>query len=122
MESGHFGIEQVIEEDRAYSGSRFSEVRAAIFANPHQEVWGREGTAPLPCYETKLSNVLRRILPFGQPYLFRQAAERAVDSTSVSRGLRLPIDSTHGTLFERQAEIGARVPVVGKANKKTTGW
>jgi hypothetical protein len=80
MESGHFGIEQVTEEDRAYNGSRFSEVREAIFANPYQEVWGREGAPLLPCYETKLLNVLRGILPFGQPYLFRQAAERAVDS------------------------------------------
>jgi hypothetical protein len=71
MESGHFGIEQVTEEDRAYNGSRFSEVREAIFANPYQEVWGREGAPPLPCYETKLLNVLRGILPFGQPYLFR---------------------------------------------------
>jgi hypothetical protein len=75
-----FGISQVTQEDRAYNGSRFGGVRDAIFANPYQEVWGREGESSLPCYQTKLSNVLRGILPFGQPYLFRQAAERAVDS------------------------------------------
>jgi hypothetical protein len=80
MESGDFGIEQVTEEDRAYSGSRFSDVRAAIFANPYQEVWGREGEPPLPRYETTLSSVLHGILPFGRRYFFRQAAERAVDS------------------------------------------
>ncbi|HMF06063.1 MAG TPA: hypothetical protein VKE72_03500, partial [Methylocella sp.] len=38
-----FGIEGVTAEDRAYSGSRYSEVRDAIFANPYQEVWGRDG-------------------------------------------------------------------------------
>ena len=34
MEPGYFGTEQVTEEDRTYEGSRFSEVRDAIFANP----------------------------------------------------------------------------------------
>ena len=36
MEPGFFGTEQVTEEDRAYRGSRFSEVRDAIFANPYR--------------------------------------------------------------------------------------
>jgi hypothetical protein len=67
MESGHFGIEQVTEEDRAYNGSRFSEVREAIFANAYQKVWGREGEPPLPHYEVTLGNMLRGILPFGGP-------------------------------------------------------
>lgn len=80
MESGDFGIEQITQEDRAYNGSRFSEVRDAIFANPYQKVWGREGEPPLPHYEVTPSNVLRGILPFGQPYQFRQASERTVDS------------------------------------------
>ncbi|WP_036264717.1 hypothetical protein [Methylocapsa aurea] len=80
MEPSNFGIESVGEEDRRYAGSRFAEVRDAIFANPYQDVWGRDGEPPLPNYETTLSSVLRGILPFGQPYLFRQASERAVDS------------------------------------------
>ena len=54
MESGHFGIEQVTEEDRAYNGSRFSEVREAVFASPYQKVWGREGELSLPHYETAI--------------------------------------------------------------------
>jgi hypothetical protein len=80
MEQDDFGIEQITQEDRAYNGSRFSEVRDAIFANPYQKVWGRDGESPLPFYKVVPSNVLRGILPFGQPYPFRQACERTVDS------------------------------------------
>lgn len=80
MEPDYFGIEQITEEDRAYKGSRFSEVRGALFANPYQKVWGRAGEPPLPVYEVTLSSVLRGILPFGRRYLFRQATQRAVDS------------------------------------------
>ena len=80
MESEYFGAESITEEDRAYNGSRFGEVRDAVFANPYQKVWGGEGEPPLPIYEVTLSSVLRGILPKGKPYLFRQATERAVDS------------------------------------------
>lgn len=82
MEPEYVGTEQITEEDRAYRGSRFSEVRDALFANPYQRVWGRDGEPPLPIYEVTLMSVLRGILPFGRPYLFRQAVERAVDSNA----------------------------------------
>lgn len=80
MEPTHFGAEQVTEEDRAYRGSRFSEVRDALFANPYQKVWGGSGEPPLPTYDVTLLGVLRGVLPFGAPYFFRQAVARAVDS------------------------------------------
>src|SRR3974390_3108736 len=80
MEPGFFGIEKVTEEDRAYRGSRFSEVRDAIFANPYQQVWGGAGEPPLPIYGVRLQSALRGILPFGSQYFFRQAVARAVDS------------------------------------------
>ncbi len=80
MEQGHFGIEQVTAEDRAYNGSRFSEVREAIFANPYQKIWGRDGEPPLPHYDVTLANMLRGILPFGRHYYFGQASKRIVDS------------------------------------------
>ena len=79
MEPEYFGTEAVTEEDRAYRGSRFAEVRDAIFANPYHAVWGREGQR-LPVYKASLSSFLRGILPLGKQYLFRQAVERAVDS------------------------------------------
>src|SRR5882724_2384260 len=80
MEPDYFGTEQVTEEDRAYNGSRFSEIREALFANPYQKIWRREGEQPLPVYEVTILSLLRGILPLGRPYLFRQATERAVDS------------------------------------------
>jgi len=82
MEPGFFGTEQVTEEDRAYRGSRFSEVRDAIFTNPYQRVWGGAGEPPLPVYNVNLSGVLRGILPFGPPHFFAQAVARAVDARS----------------------------------------
>jgi hypothetical protein len=80
MEPKYFGAEQVTAEDRAYNGSRFSEVRDALFANPYQKVWGGNGEPPLPTYQVTLRSVLRGILPLGRAYLFRQASERAIDS------------------------------------------
>jgi hypothetical protein len=54
-----FGTEQITDEDRAYSGSRFSEVRDALFANPYQRVWGGGGEPALPVYPVTLGGVLR---------------------------------------------------------------
>ena len=76
MEPGFFGTEQVTEEDRAYQGSRFSEVRDAIFANPYQRVWGRASEPPLPVYSVSLPSALRGILTLGSPYFFQQAVAR----------------------------------------------
>jgi hypothetical protein len=77
-----FGTEETTAEDRAYNGSRFSEVRDAIFANPYQSVWGGQGEKPLPVYDVTLGGVLRGILPSGPPYQFLKATERAVDSNA----------------------------------------
>src|SRR3984893_2364481 len=82
MDPTYFGAEQVTHDDRGYRGSRFSEVRDAIFANPYQKVWGGPGEPPLPVYDVTLPSVLRGALPFGRPYLFRQAVARGVDSKS----------------------------------------
>lgn len=35
-----FGAQGMTQEDRDYQGSRFRDVKAAIFANPYQQVWG----------------------------------------------------------------------------------
>jgi len=77
-----FGTEQITDADRAYQGSLFSEVRAAIFANPYQIVWGAEGEKALPVYDVTLGSVVRGILPLGASYFFREATERAVDSAA----------------------------------------
>lgn len=80
MNMTSFGTEETTEEDRAYRGSRFAEVRDAIFTNPYQRVWGGEGEPPLPRHEVTLLRFLRGVLPFGEPFRFRQATERALDS------------------------------------------
>ena len=80
MEPMYFGTEGVTADDRIYAGSRYAAVRDAIFANPYQRVWGSERERPWPIYRVTLASVLRGILPWRNPYLFRQATERAVDS------------------------------------------
>ncbi|MEK6336963.1 MAG: hypothetical protein AABM67_18725 [Acidobacteriota bacterium] len=79
MKTDYSGIE-ITEADRSYNGSRFGEVREAIFKNPYQKVWGSSAAPPLPTYKVTLASVLRGVLPFGKRYVFRQAIERTVDS------------------------------------------
>ena len=78
MAPDQYGIEQVVDEDRGYAGSRFADVRAAVFANPYPGIWDADGR--MPRYAVTLRSVLRGILPFGRAYVFRQATARAVDS------------------------------------------
>ncbi|HEY7662159.1 MAG TPA: hypothetical protein VH934_03430, partial [Xanthobacteraceae bacterium] len=77
-----FGMEAFSDEDRAYRGSRFAELRDTLFANPYQKVWGAPGEPPLPVHPVTLASLLYGVLPFGPPYVFRQATERAVDSAA----------------------------------------
>lgn len=74
------GAQGIGEEDRAYRGSRYREVRDALFENPYYDVWGGPGKPPLPVYPVTLRSVLTGILPFGQRHQFLQAARRAVAS------------------------------------------
>ena len=74
------GTEGITDEDRSYAGSRYSEIRAALFENPYQPVWGAPDAPPMPTYTVSLASVLCGALSFRRPYLFRKASERAVDS------------------------------------------
>jgi hypothetical protein len=80
METQFYGVEEFTGEDGAYAGSRFSEVREALFANPYQKIWGEAGAPPLPRYGVTLASVLHGLFQRGQPWAFRQAVARAVDS------------------------------------------
>ena len=80
MEPLYFGTEQVTEEDRSYRGSRYSEVRDAVFAHPYQNVWGGAGEPAWPAYRVTVASVLRGAVRREIPYFFRQAVARAVDS------------------------------------------
>src|SRR5438552_1338108 len=74
-----FGVEQTTDEDRAYRGSRYADVRAAIRANPYREVWGRPGDLPLPMFPVTFASIAREMLSRSH-YYFLHAAERTVDS------------------------------------------
>ena len=54
MSPRSFGIEGTTDEDRAYRGSRYSEVCEALFANPYQR--GADGEPPLPVHPVTLSS------------------------------------------------------------------
>ncbi len=73
-----FGIEEVVDADRAYSGSRFAEVRDAVFSDPYPGIF--DGDGRIPTYQVTLKSVLSGLLPFGRKYKFRQAVARSVDS------------------------------------------
>jgi len=80
MATPDFGIEQLTDEDRRYSGSRFRDVVDALFANPYQRVWGGPGEPPLPVYQVTFASVVRGFFPGGRDHLFQKAADRTVDS------------------------------------------
>ena len=70
--SDEYGIEGLAEDDRSFSGSRFAEVRDAVFANPYSR--------PYEIFPVTLGSLLRGALPFGMPWLFASAARRTVQS------------------------------------------
>jgi hypothetical protein len=75
-----FGPQQLTADDKAYQGSRFRDVKAAIFANPYQKIWGAAGEPELPFYNVTNRNVFKGALPGGQPPQFRLASIRTLDS------------------------------------------
>ncbi|MCI0732713.1 MAG: hypothetical protein L0Y38_02685 [Methylococcaceae bacterium] len=75
-----FGSQGLTPEDQEYRGSRFGEVKAAIFANPYQKVWGDPREPALPFYKTTNRSVYAGTLPGGKPPQFKLASIRALDS------------------------------------------
>jgi hypothetical protein len=75
-----FGSQGLTPEDKDYRGSRFAEVKSALFANPYQKVWGAPGEPPLPTYRTTNLSVLAGSLPGGRLPQFDIACIRTLDS------------------------------------------
>lgn len=73
-----FGVIAFTDEDRIYTGSRFSQVRDAVFANPYQEVWGGPGEPPLPFVAPTFLDMMRGL--WKRKHLLTQAASRTVDA------------------------------------------
>ena len=83
MAEDALGIQGFTAEDRrVFAGSRFSDVRAAIFANPYQKVWGAKGNAPLERFTSTFLPLLKGILPGGKSWQFLAAAKRVLASDS----------------------------------------
>jgi hypothetical protein len=76
------GPQGMTDEDRAYRGSRYAEVREALYANPYRG--GRSGQmpGPLPMFKSTIHNAWCGALPGGRPDQLRQATARIVDSKS----------------------------------------
>jgi hypothetical protein len=71
-------VETPAAGDLSYSGSRFADVVAALFANPYQRVWGGAGEPPLPVNDVSLKTVFGGLL--GRLPQFRLDSERTLDS------------------------------------------
>jgi hypothetical protein len=131
----YFGPQAATEADLGYAGSRFSEVRSALFANAYYRTWGLAGQPPLPVYEVNLGRALHGILPwFEKGWRFQEAARRSVASRADlrwgpdARGFRRilhpngvcltgtwEIDSTHeGTGYTGYFREGSRALIVGR--------
>lgn len=80
MPDEHTGSEQFTDEDRAYSGSRFRDVVDALFSNPYQAVWGREGEPPLPVRKQTIRSVFGGLLAHSRASRFEGASVRTLDS------------------------------------------
>ncbi len=66
------GQQGVTDEDRAYRGSRYSEVRKALYANPYRGGASGQHPGPLPMFRSTIRNVWTTH--------FRHASARSIDS------------------------------------------
>jgi hypothetical protein len=121
-----FGPQGLTSEDAAHRGSRFSEVKAALFANPYQKVWGGAGQPPLPVYRTTNRSVYAGSLPGGTPPQFRLASIRALDSPADlrwgddRRGFRRLV-RPHGVCVTGTWEVTEDTPYSGYFRKGSRG-
>jgi hypothetical protein len=68
------------DADRDFAGSRFAEVREAMFANPYQKVWGGADEAEFVRAPVTLGGALRGIFRIGMRWRLLSAAERTLAS------------------------------------------
>jgi hypothetical protein len=72
------GPEGLSPDDVGYRGSRFADVRAAVFANPYYRVWGAPDEPPLPVHAVRLRYALAGLIR--RRWQFQAASNRSVDS------------------------------------------
>ncbi len=74
------GSQGLTDEDRNYTGSRYADLKGALFQNPYQKVWGADGNAPFPVYNATIGQAYQGLLPGGRADQLRAASARTVDS------------------------------------------
>jgi hypothetical protein len=74
------GPQGVTPSDQHDAGSRFSEVRAALFANAYYLTWGGPGESALPVYDVTLGRALRGLLSSSKGWNLLRAARRTLES------------------------------------------
>ena len=72
------GPQDMTPEDRSYRGSRYADVRKALYANPYRSGIAGQEPGPLPMFKSTIRNAWRGLLSGENK--FRQASARAVDS------------------------------------------
>ena len=74
------GQQETTDEDRAYKGSRYSEVRKALYANPYRGGTSGQAPGPLPMFRSTIRNAWRGTL-HGHKFL-KEASARTIDTRS----------------------------------------
>lgn len=74
MNDESFGPEGMSDDDRRFTGSRFSTLRDAIFANPY--------TPPYERFETTFGSVMRGAFRIGKSWVLLDAAKRTLASAA----------------------------------------
>lgn len=121
-----FGRQGLTQEDKESQESRFSDVKAAIFANPYQRVWGDPLEPALPVYKVTNRSIYAGSFPGGQPPRFKLASIRALDSTADLRwgedgkGFRRLV-RPHGVCVTGRWEITEDNPYSGYFKKGSQG-
>jgi len=72
------GPQGITTEDRAYRGSRYADVRKALYQNPYRGGVSGQEPGPLPMFRSSIRNAWRGLLS-GENH-FRQASTRSLDS------------------------------------------
>jgi hypothetical protein len=72
------GQQETTDEDRAYRGSRYAEVREALYANPYRDGASGQEPGPLPMFQSTIRNAWKGTL-HGHKFL-KEASARTVDT------------------------------------------
>ena len=74
------GQQETTDEDRSYKGSRYEEVRQALYVNPYRGGTSGQAPGPLPMFRSTIRNAWRGTL-HGHKFL-KEASARTVDTRS----------------------------------------